>query len=122
MCVLKNTFITDPGGSFFFKDCAALLALPLHTIYNLILKTFTYPTIWKQSVVVLSSKKVKCSEIHNYRLISKLFKNFRDLTAFISHVINPVQHDFMQNRSTVSKLGHFVYVLDLDFQKSFSSP
>ena len=138
----KNTFVAgvDKIPGFIVRDCASIFCVPLHRIYSLILKTSSFPTVWKTAYVTPVLKKGDPSELRNYRPISllcnfsKAFESilFQHIYRHVKSYISPLQHGFMQQRSTVTNLSCFTQyvaeILDaggqvdsiyLDFQKAF---
>ena len=130
----------DQVPGFLLKDCAMVLARPLHGLYNLILKQAKFPTTWKISYICPILKKGDTTNIQNYRPISllcnfsKVFEAilFRRIYDCVACRLSPAQHGFMRGRSTVTNLATFTqYVAEavdgrmqvdtvyLDFQKAF---
>ena len=126
--------------SFIVKDCAAIFAKPLLIIFNLLLKTSTFPTVWKKACITQVLKKGNPSDVTNYRPISllcnfsKIFESilYKHIYSSVAAFISFNQHGFMQRRSTVTNLACFTQftteILDesgqvdtiyLDFQKAF---
>nr|CAI5821968.1 unnamed protein product [Callosobruchus analis] len=85
---LKKSFIDDSGllapnsqisgpqlagldsiPSFFLKDCASILSDPLTYLFNLSLKSATFPSKWKLSKIVPVVKKGVRSHVENYRAV-----------------------------------------------------
>ncbi|EFA08522.1 hypothetical protein TcasGA2_TC006175 [Tribolium castaneum] len=137
----KDSFTSGVDGipSFLVKDCAHIFVKPLFYLFNLIVKTSTFPAVWKKSVCPVF-KKGDISDVHNYRPIAllsnfaKIFETilYRRIYPNIKHIITPTQHGFMEKRSTVTNLLHFtqdvaveldvngqVDVVYTDFQKAF---
>lgn len=126
--------------AFIIRDCISVLAVPLCTIFNLIIQTSTFPDIWKLTKIVPVFKKGVKDDIMNYRSIN-IICNFSKIFEIIlydsiySHVNNsliPEQHGFIVGRSTVSNLivktqnicevldsGGQVDVIYTDFSKAF---
>lgn len=138
---LKNKFTSGPDKipSFLVRDCV-VLATPLSIIFNLALKTNTFPSCWKIARVCPVLKSGDPSLIENYRPISILsnFAKVFEMSLYtciyphIKHQLSPYQHGFMENRSTTSNLLSFTqYVVDVldqqgqvdvvytDFSKAF---
>ena len=97
------------------KYCASTLLCPLMYLFNLSLKSSTFPDIWKSSYIVPLHKKGSKSDISNYRGISKLSaipKLFEKIITDIlkhqvSQNVSPYQHGFMKRRSTMTNLLEF---------------
>ena len=98
--------------AFLIKDCASVLATPLAVIFNLIIKTSCFPTLWKLSRVCPIYKKGNRNELTNYRPIT-IICNFAKILEIILHsmiynhvsgLISCEQHGFMKGRSTVTNL------------------
>lgn len=111
---LKNKMTSgdDKVPSFLVRDCAYALVQPLLIIYNLSLKTATFPDCWKLSRLCPIFKTGKTSEISNYRAIA-ILSNFAKvfeislytrIYASVKSLISPYQHGFMEKRSTASNL------------------
>lgn len=139
---LKNKMTSGPDNvpSFIVKDCIRILANPLATIYNLILKTGIFPDAWKEAKVCPIFKSGERNRVENYRAIAiisnfaKVFEIivYNQIYPLVRRQISTTQHGFMQNRSTVSNLllftqymsemldnGEQVDVLYTDFTKAF---
>ena len=117
----KQTAGLDNVPSFIIKDCANVLAEPLLYLFNLILKTSTFPTVWKVAKICPILKKGDASHIQNYRPISilsnfsKAFESilYKYIYGMVSFMIDTNQHGFMTKRSTVTNLSVFSqYVAD----------
>lgn len=111
---IKANMTTGPDQipAFIIRDCAAVLCKPLCIIFNLILKTATFPDKWKESRICPVFKKGNKHDIENHRPITILC-NFAKIFEIIIydyisfHVKNSIiieQHGFMQGKSTVSNL------------------
>ncbi|XP_063904785.1 uncharacterized protein LOC135123838 [Zophobas morio] len=120
LCALKQIKANNTSGhdnipAFLLSDCAAVLAYPLSILFNLILKTCTFPDVWKLSII---SPVFKCGErtaVENYRPIS-LICNFAKIFETVLHksfffnirsLISDSQHGFVIGRSTVTNLCAF---------------
>jgi hypothetical protein len=145
MCALKrlkNKMTCGPDGvpCFFVKDCASVLLKPLSYIFNLSLKTHTFPEAWKKARITPVFKKGNASDIQNYRPVSILspFAKVFEMAVYdrifeqVRLMISPNQHGFFSNRSTISNLACFsqyvavaldnrmqVDVIYTDFSKAF---
>ncbi|KAJ8934214.1 hypothetical protein NQ318_021639 [Aromia moschata] len=111
---LKNKMTSgiDNVPSFVVKDCISAFAMPLCIIFNLILKTKQYPSIWKTTKICPVLKTGDPSLITNYRPIAILC-NFGKLLEIIIYdniyssikcIISPSQHGFLQEKSTTTNL------------------
>mgnify|MGYP005980603449 CR=1 FL=1 len=138
----KNTLTMGPDGipNFLLKDCASVFAQPLVYIYNLIIKTSTFPAMWKAALICPVLKKGDKADVKNYRPISllcnfaKIFEGilYKHIYSAVKVYISPSQHGFMDKRSTITNLVCFtqftseaiddrkqVDVVYLDFLKAF---
>ncbi|VEN35101.1 unnamed protein product [Callosobruchus maculatus] len=139
---LKNKLIIGPDQipSFLIKDCIFPLLQPLLYIYNLILKTNTFPQAWKLAKITPVLKKGDPSQISNYRPISVLC-NFAKLFEMIIYwciysatkeTLSTDQHGFIDKKSCVTNLACLtqticenlddrgqVDVVYMDMQKAF---
>lgn len=110
----KNKLTTGPDGipAFLLKDCARVFALPLSIIFNISLRSATFPHSWKKSKITAIFKKGDRSNIESYRPIvilnnfSKLFEIvLYDVLSFhIKYQISYNQHGFLTGRSTTTNL------------------
>lgn len=128
--------------SFLIRDCAAVLCHPLTKLYNLALRSNTFPSMWKVGRVCPIFKKGSKEDITNYRPItilsnfSKVFESvlYARIYVSISPAINCRQHGFVSRRSTVTNLVCFtqflaesldnncqVDVVFTDFSRAFDS-
>jgi hypothetical protein len=126
--------------SFLLRDCAQIFVTPLFSIFNLIIKSSTFPTVWKQARVSPIFKKGDLSNIEHFRPISvicnfsKILESilYKRISAGVKNYISPHQHGFVERRSTLTNLAYFsqyvseaidskyqVDVLYTDFQKAF---
>ena len=71
---MKNSMTSRPDSipSFLLKDCAHVLSKPLSHIFNIMLKSSTFPNIWKLAQICPVLKKGDPSQVTNYRPISIL--------------------------------------------------
>lgn len=112
----KMTAGNDLIPSFLVKDCAPVFTPPLLILFNLILKTGTFPEVWKMARVCPVLKCDSPDDIKNYRPITilcnfaKVFEIsvYNQLLPQIKPFISPSQHGFVAKRSTVSNLAEFV--------------
>lgn len=98
--------------AFLIRDCAGVFCAPLHILFNLILKTSTFPDIWKTSRVSPVFKKGNRNDVNNYRPVA-IINNFSKAFEFILHdhisyytsrLFTVSQHGFMPGRSTTTNL------------------
>lgn len=139
---LKNKLTSGPDliPAFVVKDCGYILAEPLCHLFNMSLRSATFPSKWKLAKLCPVFKSGELTKINNYRGIS-ILSNFAKVFEIVLYnriylstkcILSPVQHGFVSNRSTVSNLAlfsHFVSnVLDnnsqvdviyTDFSKAF---
>lgn len=108
----KITAGPDEIPAFLLRDCRHALAKPLSIIFNICLRTSTFPKLWKHSRVCPVYKKGEKCEVVNYRpvsIISNVSKTF-ELVLFnvvynkVSALISPFQHGFIRGRSTTTNL------------------
>lgn len=115
---LKPNFTMGPDDvpAFLIKDCVRCLYEPLLYIYNLIVKSATYPDMWKMAKVFPVFKAGDRNDVSNYRPIaivsnfSKIFDTIlaKNLYSHVSTIISDKQHGFVQARSTATNLCEFV--------------
>lgn len=139
---LKNKLTSGPDliPSFIVRDCGNVFSLPLCILFNISIKTATFPNIWKLAKICPVFKNGDLALICNYRAIS-LLCNFAKVFEIVLYnriylstklLISPFQHGFMENRSTVTNLVIFtqfvsdildekgqVDVIYTDFSKAF---
>ena len=102
----------DQIPTFLIKDCAFYLAPVIQSLFNLILRTATFPKLWKISKITPIWKSGSKSDIKNYRpvaLLSNFSKIFeviihKRLNSMISSSISEHQHGFRSGRSTTTNL------------------
>lgn len=86
----KKVAGVDKIPSYVLKTCSELLRKPLMHIFNLILKSKIFPSIWKNYICVPIHKSGNMKEIGNYRAVciicapSKLFKHIIYIHAYVS--------------------------------------
>lgn len=136
----KNTAGYDQVPSFLVRDCSNIFIKPMFFIYNLAIRTSTFPECWKLGKVCPVLKAGNSSDIANYRpivILSNFAKAF-EISMYnciypsVKNLISPCQHGFMEKRSTVSNLvsitQYISYELDsqgqvdviyTDFSKAF---
>lgn len=110
----KKALGPDNISPHLLKRCAGQLALPLTTIFNNILSTSKWPTLWKKARVVAIYKKKGKQDPKNYRPVSllstvgKILESLitTKLTAFLDahHLLNSKQFGFRQGRSAADLL------------------
>lgn len=102
----------DQIPSFLIKDCSNIFITPLLTLFNIALRTSTFPDCWKLAKVCPIHKSGDIRDIKNYRGIA-IFPNFAKvfeasvyttIYSTIKNLISTSQHGFMEKRSTVSNL------------------
>lgn len=122
------------------KHCSFLLSRPLFHIFNLSLKSGTFPAFWKVSFVTPILKSGDRSQVNNYRPISilscipKVFESFvcDFLSAGLQGCFIDQQFGFLSHRSTELNLltftdfllesleeGYSVHAVYTDFTKAF---
>ncbi|GBO12792.1 hypothetical protein AVEN_217467-1 [Araneus ventricosus] len=111
---LKSTSTSgiDNIPPFIIKGCAEFLVYPLLALFNLSLKTNTFPHARKLTKIVPVFKKGNAEECKNYRpiaILSSLSKIFeiiihKKLVPQVKNVISSAQHGFMTKRSTSTNL------------------
>lgn len=125
---------------FILKGCFDILISPLKFIFNLSIKTASYPKLWKIAKIkpILKSGDKNC--IVNYRpisilsAVSKLYERilFKKIYDHVKTTIVSEQHGFLPKRSTITNLLNFtnfvsealeskkqVDVVYTDFTKAF---
>jgi hypothetical protein len=62
---IKSNYVQGPDGipAFFVKDCASVLSQPMSILFNICMKTGTFPEIWKISKILPThkAKDIGCS-------------------------------------------------------------
>ena len=108
----KITCGPDQIPAFVVRDCANVFAKPLKFLFNLILKTSTFPHQWKVSRICPVHKKGDKANIKNYRPIA-IMCNFAKVFEIVLHIylsnhvsqmLSLHQHGFIKGRSTVTNL------------------
>lgn len=122
----KNTSGYDLVPSFLVRDCANVFIEPMFFIFNLALRTLTFPECWKLGKVCPVLKAGDPNDIANYRPIvilsnfAKVFEIsiYNCIYPSIKSYISSCQHGFMEKRSTVSNLVYFTQFVsnELDLQ------
>ena len=141
---LKPDKATGPDniGNFILKMSATSLAEPLTHLFNKLLKSGTYPDIWKRAHVLPLFKKDNPSHCNNYRPISllpnisKVFEKivFNHIYNFLStyNLLSSKQSGFRPGDSTINQLlkichniystldtGEEILAIFIDFTKAF---
>ena len=103
---LKNKMTSghDMIPSFLVKDCSSVFVTPLLIIFNMSLRTSTFPECWKLAKVCPIYKSGNVGDIINYRGISILpnFAKVFEASVYsitystIKHSISTYQHGFME--------------------------
>lgn len=122
---LKGNRAIGPDGlpGYIVKGCSELLLKPLLYIFNLSLKTSTYPTDWRISKVIPTFKSGVKQDITNYRpitivnAVSKVFEIvlFNRIYDEVKHSISQYQHGFVPKKSTLTNLITFSQFIDSSF-------
>jgi len=125
MKTIKHSHKGGPDGipSVIIKECAEALCKPLAMIFNVSLKSSTFPTAWKESFVIPLHKSGPKSNIKNYRGIAKLSVMPKLFEHIISDQLNPLlrpiistaQHGFVKDRSTTTNLLEFTNLISDGF-------
>uniref|UniRef100_A0A2A4JB85 Reverse transcriptase domain-containing protein n=1 Tax=Heliothis virescens TaxID=7102 RepID=A0A2A4JB85_HELVI len=103
----------------FIKRCAKALASPLQTIFNRSLRDGTFPSTWKEALVIPIFKSGEKHLVANYRPISilitfgKVFEKLisKHLMWYLKQHITEHQHGFVKSRSTNTNLLCFTSVV-----------
>ena len=111
---LKGNRAIGPDGlpAYIIKGCGEFLLKPLLCIFNLSLKTLTYPTDWRISKVIPVLKGGIKRDVTNYRpitlvnAISRVFEIviLNRIYDEVKHSISLHQHGFLPNKSTLTNL------------------
>lgn len=114
---LKGNRAIGPDGipGYIIKGCSEFLVEPLLQIFNLSLRTATYPEEWRVGKVIPVFKGGSRNDIGNYRPItilnaaSKVFEIvlFNRIYETVKDTISPGQHGFLPKRSTLTNLLSF---------------
>jgi hypothetical protein len=105
----------DKVPPYVIKGCCDLFVRPLEFIFNLALRTSTFPDLWKQAKVVPIFKAGSRQDVKNYRPISiincfaKVFEKciYKKIFNHVKPWLVNNQHGFLPGRSTVTNLLHF---------------
>ncbi|XP_063929874.1 uncharacterized protein LOC135142136 [Zophobas morio] len=117
----------DNVPAFVVKECITCLITPLLHIFNLILKTTNFPTMWKMSKICPIFKSGCKSDIANYRPISiicnfaKLFETilYNSVYAHVTPMKNDCQHGFVKGRSTTTNLCEFTQFVSESLEQKY---
>lgn len=136
----KMTSGHDRIPSFIVRDCKHVFVTPLSILFNLSLKTHTFPEVWKLAKICPVLKGGDASVMTNYRAISILCNFAKVFEMSVYTCIYPLlqdsislhQHGFVKSRSTATNLVTFtqytsevidargqVDVVYTDFSKAF---
>ena len=147
LLLLKNVNPSKAAGpdgihGMVLKNCAASLAKPLTSLYNVSFVTGCIPDDWKLASVVPIHKKDDKSSVENYRpisltsLVMKVFEKCirKELFSVTEKFLDPRQHGFINGKSCTTQMIPFTYDLALglnnkskfdiiyfDFAKAFDS-
>nr|XP_026496136.1 uncharacterized protein LOC113400701 [Vanessa tameamea] len=115
---IKPKRSSGPDGilPFLFRDCARVLAGPLHYIYNTCLQQSTFPARWKITRVVPVSKGKSGPDVSRYRPVAVLSTPAKVFESAIQSCIKgqvraqlpDAQHGFRPGRSTATNLLNFM--------------
>lgn len=136
----KKSLSPDGIPSYIIPYLKHTLSVPLALIFNLSLKSGTFPDIFKKTFITPIFKKGSQQNVLSYRpiaLLSHISKCFekiihRHICSYVSDLISPSQHGFIPKHSTVTNLlefNHFIFnkinsldqvdVIYTDFTKAF---
>lgn len=136
----KRSAGPDGIPAYIFRDCRAVLVEPLLHLFNICIRTATFPERWKLTRVVPVPKSSKGSTPSDYRPVAvlctpaKVFEStiHGSLYPQISALLSDAQHGFRPGRGTAGNLldlmtqvvptvdaGQQVDVAYFDFRKAF---
>ena len=111
---LKNKKSPGPDGvaNELLKSDASLVRKPLAHLMNACLQNETFPSDWRNALVILIFKKGDPTDLKNYRLISLLLHMYKLFTKILTERISTAidleqskdQVGFRSNRSTIDHL------------------
>ncbi|KAJ3644314.1 hypothetical protein Zmor_026980 [Zophobas morio] len=109
----KCTSGDDLIPSFLIRDCRLVFAKPLSILFNLAIKTCTFPSLWKRARISPVFKNGDKSCIPNYRPVcilsnfGKVFEKvlYQVIYNKVKSYISPYQHGFVSGRSTDTNLS-----------------
>jgi hypothetical protein len=119
----KSTAGTDVIPAVLLRDYANIFVYSLTALFNLPLKTSTYPVSWKKSLVSPIHKKGNKSEVENYRPVT-LLCNFSKVLETVFHniilnhtkqFISNIEHGFLPGRCVDTNLSCFVQYVSESF-------
>jgi hypothetical protein len=100
------------------KGCSEIFTPLLTYIFYLSLTSFTFPSLWKQTVVIPEFKKGNSTTVSNYRPISILnfskiyeFIFYEHLYNFFKYRLNPYQHGFRKFNSTANLVTYLNFII-----------
>jgi hypothetical protein len=111
---LRSTKCVGPDEipNLIIKGCSEILTPLSHHVFNLILLTGKFPSLWKKTAVVPIFKKRNRALVGNYRPVS-ILSNFSKIVESIIHdylsfyfkfKLHPNQHGSFKSKSTVTNL------------------
>ena len=108
----KKSVGTDNMPSFILKGCGHIFLRPLSHIFNLLVKTNTYPSVFKKSLITPIFKSGSNADVKNYRPIcilntlAKIFEKIlqADIMSKCNDSFSINQHGFLPDKSTVTNL------------------
>jgi hypothetical protein len=111
---LKSKKSSGPDGipPYIIKGCGEILAQPICHIFNVAIRTCTFPDALKIARVTPIFKSGSKESVENYRPISLINNRFFWITK---SKITEFQHGFMPRRSTASNLLHFTNLVNSVF-------
>ena len=100
------------GLTLYLIETDIIFSEPLCSIFNLIMRTCTFPDFWKISRISPLYKKGPKNEITNHRRIavlcsfSKVFEILIHtfMSSHLKNIIVPKQHGFIEGYSTITNL------------------
>lgn len=113
----KRSVGPDGIPPYIYKACGDFFIQPLVIIFNLVLRTETFPSTWKVAKVCPIYKSGSRNSCENYRSVallntpSKLFECilYKRIITFAKPHMTGVQHGFMPGRSTLTNLMIFTH-------------
>ena len=111
----KKSCGEDGIPAFIVKGCCAILAPVLLHLFNMSLQTNTFPSAWKNALIVPVHKAGSTMSVDNYRPIallsafSKVFEKsiFKHISFHFQPTLSPCQHGFCRGRSVATNLITF---------------
>lgn len=138
----KKSLSHDGIPPYIVKGCGAIFMTPLHHLYNLSIRTSTFPNLWKLATIIPVYKKGDRKLISNYRPIAllspfaKVFESviYKYIWHYIMKYMSDYQHGFFPGRSVITNLSVFneyitrqmdsgrqIDAIYLDFSKAFDT-